>query len=229
MTNTLHRFGPKEDFQDDYILFAMCTRGMNDQGAPEKLRKFLEICARHHPVNMGDGREGGIHRPSRDLNPTVHWRRHDDGSYEKVIEGVTEPTTVAAVFDKIDSLEACLKEVKAADLGLSINIAAVTDAAHQCSLNAGIRRHAVEYSLGFLGDKTKLPDAGTLSLSTMCGHGMVSHAFAQKMIDWVKTGRRSPKECARYMSRFCVCGIFNSHRAERMLSRAGGPAAEHGG
>ena len=94
MTNTLHRFGPKEDFQDDYILFAMCTRGKNDLGAPEKLRKFLEICARHHPVNMGDGKEGGVHRPSKNLNPMVHWRREDDGAYEKVIEGVTEPTTV---------------------------------------------------------------------------------------------------------------------------------------
>jgi hypothetical protein len=222
VTNTLHRFGSKEDFQDDYILFAMCTRGKNDQGAPEKLRRFLEICARHKPVNMGDGREGGVYRPSRELNPTVHWHRADDGSYEKVIQGVTAPTTVAAVFDNLESLEACVKEVKAADLGLSINIAAVTDDANECGLKAGIRRHAVEYSLGFIGDTTRLPDAATLSLSTMCGHGMVSHAFAQKMIDWVKAGRRSPGECARYMSRFCVCGIFNSLRAERLLNRAAG-------
>jgi hypothetical protein len=154
----------------------------------------------------------------------VHWRREDDASYQKVIDGVKEPTTVAAVFDNIDSLEACLKEVKAADLGLSVNIAAATDAAHQCSLKAGIVRHAVEYSLGFLGNPSKLPDAATLSLSTMCGHGMVSHAFAQKMIDWVKTGRRTPAEGARYMARFCVCGIFNSVRAERLLSRARSPA-----
>jgi hypothetical protein len=228
MTNTLHRFGPKEDFEDDYILFAMCTRGKNDQGAPEKLRRFLEICARHDPVNMGDGKDGGIHRPSRNLNPTVHWRRDDDASYRKVIDGVHAPTTVAVVFDKIESLEACLKDVKAADLGLSINIAAATDAANECSLKAGIRRHAVEYSLGFLGNQTKLPDAATLSLSTMCGHGMVSHAFVQKMIDWVKTRRRTPKECARYMARFCVCGIFNSTRAERLLSRSQGAAAKGG-
>jgi hypothetical protein len=98
----------------------------------------------------------------------------------------------------------------------------VTDDANECGLKAGIRRHAVEYSLGFIGDTTRLPDAATLSLSTMCGHGMVSHAFAQKMIDWVKAGRRSPGECARYMSRFCVCGIFNSLRAERLLNRAAG-------
>jgi hypothetical protein len=62
----------------------------------------------------------------------------------------------------------------------------------------------------------------------MCGHGMVSHAFVQKMIDWVKTRRRTPKECARYMARFCVCGIFNSTRAERLLSRSQGAAAKGG-
>ncbi len=55
MTNTLHRFGQPDDLKDDYILFAMCTRGKNDVGAAERLREFLRICARHNPVNMCDG------------------------------------------------------------------------------------------------------------------------------------------------------------------------------
>ena len=46
-----------------------------------------------------------------------------------------------------------------------------------------------------------------------------SDSFAKKMIEWVKTGRRSPAVCARYMSRFCVCGVFNPERAERLLRR----------
>lgn len=219
MTNTLHRFGPAEDFKDDYIVFAMCTRGKNDVGAPERLRKFLEICARHDPVNLGDAKKGGVSRPSRDLNPIAHWRRAEHGSVREVIEGIEEPTTASAVFDDPEKLRACLEEVKAADLGLSINVAALTEATRECAELAGIRRHAVEYSLGFLGNTTKLPDADTLSLMTMCGHGMVSGAFAQKMIEWVRTGRRTPVECARYMSRFCVCGIFNPVRAERLLCR----------
>ena len=33
-------------------------------------------------------------------------------------------------------------------------------------------------------------------LSTMCGHGMVSHNLAKKMIDWVKEGRRTPEQAA---------------------------------
>ena len=43
MTNTLHRFGDAESFKDDYVIFAICSRGMNDQDAVPKLRKFLQM------------------------------------------------------------------------------------------------------------------------------------------------------------------------------------------
>ncbi len=219
MTNTLHRYGPVQEFKDDYIVFAMCTKGKNDIGAPERLRRFLEICARHNPVNLGDARHGGIKRPSRNLKPTAHWNRQDEGSVEQVIAGLDEPTAASAVFDNPAALRDCLAEVKAADLGLSVNVAALTDDADTCCRDAGIQRQAVEYSFGFIGNPAKLPNADTLELSTMCGHGMIANTFAQKMIDWVKTGRKTPQECAGYMSRFCVCGIYNPVRAERLLCR----------
>ena len=53
----------------------------------------------------------------------------------------------------------------------------------------------------------------------MCGHGMVSANFAKKMMDWVKEDRRTPAEAARSMARFCVCGVFNTTRARRILER----------
>lgn len=30
MTNTLHRCGPAASFRDDYVVFAMCSKGRND-------------------------------------------------------------------------------------------------------------------------------------------------------------------------------------------------------
>jgi hypothetical protein len=33
MTNTLHRYGDRTSFRDDYIVFAMCSRGKNDENA----------------------------------------------------------------------------------------------------------------------------------------------------------------------------------------------------
>ncbi len=86
----------------------------------------------------------------------------------------------------------------AANLGISINISAPIDEAERCCRDTGITRHSVEYSLGFCGRVDRLPDATTLELSTMCGHGMLSANFAKKMIDWVKENRRSPAEAARY-------------------------------
>jgi len=75
----------------------------------------------------------------------------------------------------------------------------------------------VEYSLGFHGDLNLLPDRHVLELSTMCGHGMVSHNFAKKMMDWVKEGRRDPQQAATYLAKFCTCGIYNTTRAIRVF------------
>ncbi len=46
MTNTLHRYGDAESFRDDYIVFAIASKGKNDKGAVPKLRRFLEIAYR---------------------------------------------------------------------------------------------------------------------------------------------------------------------------------------
>ena len=220
MTNTLHRFGPAESFRDDYIVFAIASKGRNDQGALPKLRKFLELAVPFQPVNLGDAIHGGALRPSRSMNPSSHWSRDREPDFRAVIEGLDTPTTVAAVFDNRPAAEDFVKAVRAADLGLSVNISTSVDGAEQCCFAAGIPRHSVGYSLGFEGKTEKLPGAKVMLLSTMCGHGMVSHSLAQKMIDWVKEGRRTPEQAASYLTRFCSCGVFNPARAKRVLEDA---------
>jgi hypothetical protein len=217
MTNTLHRFGPAESFSDDYVVFAMCSRGRNDQGSLPRLRKFLEIAVPFKPVNLGDAIHGGALRPSRQMNPTSHWDRDRTLDFQAVIDGLDAPTTVAAVFDNRVAAEDFVKAVREAELGLSVNISTSVDGAEQCCFAAGIPRHSVGYSLGFEGKTDKLPNSKVMLLSTMCGHGMVSHSLAKKMIDWVKEGRRTPEQAASYMTRFCSCGVFNPSRAKRFL------------
>jgi len=226
MTNTLHRYSEHYAFEgapepepvrDDYIVFAMSSRGLNDDNLVEKYRKFLRLALKHNPVNIGDATKGGLLRPRQDMNPAAHWRRDHHPDPAQVIAGIEGHTTVAAVFDNYEAMNAFVDELKAADLGISINISAPIDEARRCCKEAGITRHSVEYSIGFRGRVDKLPDATTLELSTMCGHGMVSANFASKMMEWVKENRRSPEEAARYMARFCICGVFNIARAERIL------------
>src|ERR1700748_3201477 len=121
MTNTLHRFGPAESFQDDYIVFAIASKGKNDEGVLPKLRKFLEMAVPFKPVNLGDAIHGGALRPSRAMNPLAHWNRDTTADYRAVIDGMDALTTAAAVFDNRVAAEDFVKAGKEADLGLSIN------------------------------------------------------------------------------------------------------------
>lgn len=222
MTNTLHRFGEAATFYDDYVVFAIPSRGKNDKGCLPKLKEFLRMAVSFKPVNLGDASHGGALRPSREMSPTSHWNRDMTPDFEAVINGVDTPTTVAAVFDSRVNAEEFVKAVKKADLGLCINISTSIDGAEQCCFAAGIPRHSVGYSLGFEGKTEKLPNTQVLMLSTMCGHGMISHSMAKKMIDWVKEGRRTPEEAVTYMARFCSCGVYNPSRAKRILEDARG-------
>lgn len=216
MTNTLHRYGRAESFRDDFIVFALPCKGKNDDGAVAKLKAFLEICLAHGPVNMGNS-ESSSYRPSRQLGPSVHWGRDLSGEPRGVIDAVERIRTVAAVFDSREKAAACLRDVIAADLGLSVNVATSVDGARQVAAACGIRRHSVEYSLGFSDPHDRLPDRQVLALSTMCGHGMVSASLARKMLDMVHEGRRSPDQAAATLARFCPCGAFNPVRARRLL------------
>jgi hypothetical protein len=220
MTNTLHRYGDRASFRDDYIVFAMCSRGKNDENAVARLRQFLEMALQFNPVNLGDARHGGALRPSRSMSPLAHWRRNTKPDFRAVIEGLDIATTAAAVFDNRPAAEDLMKAARAADLGLSVNISTSIDGAEQCCHAAGLCRHSVGYSLGFEGKTEHLPNEDVLMLSTMCGHGMVSSSLAKKMIDWVKEGRRTPEQAVTYLARFCSCGVFNPSRAVRILKEA---------
>ena len=222
MTHSLHRFGRYEDLTGDYIVFAMPARGINDADAIETQKEFLRLALQHDPVNIGDAKRGGEFRPQEGLNPSVHWRRNSDPDPQAVVDGVEAPGIVAAVFDEYEKMAAFVRALQAADLGVSVNISALADRAEACCNACGITRHSVEYSLGFQGRTDLLPEKSVLELSTMCGHGTISFGLARKMVDRVRSGRRSPKEAARTLARFCVCSIFNPARAERILEGARG-------
>ena len=224
MTNTLHRFGEAGSFRDDFVVFAICSRGRNDHDGVARLKKFLTMALEFGPVNLGDARHGGALRPCYSMNPSSHWKRDATPDFKAVIDGLDIITTAAAVFDDRVKAEDFVKKVKEADLGLCVNISTSIDGAEQCCHAAGIKRHSVGYSLGFEGKTEKLPDTTVLTLMTMCGHGMIASSLAKKMVDWVKEGRRSPEQAVTYLARFCSCGVFNPARAQRILEQARGKA-----
>ena len=219
MTNTLHRYGKADSFKDDYVIFAIPSKGKNDEGSIPKLKEFLKICLRHNPVNIGNGQRG-IMAPQKDLGPRAHWKRSNRPDFNAVIEGVVKPDTVSAVFSNEKDAVECLKEIIKADFGISINISTSVDNAKEAAHKCSISRHSVEYALEVSDPHDHLPNSQILSLSTMCGHGMVSFNLARKMLDMVREGRRTPEEAVETLTRFCPCGVYNPERAKRLLLEA---------
>jgi hypothetical protein len=219
MTNTLHRYGNAESFKDDYIIFAIPSKGKNDEGCIPKLKEFLKICLRHNPVNMGNGQRGVL-APQKNLGPRAHWKRTKQTDFSAVIDGVVKPGTVSAVFSNESDARECLKEIIEADFGISINISTSVENAKATAHKCGISRHSVEYALSVTDPHDHLPNSQILSLSTMCGHGMVSFNLARKMLDMVREGRRTPEQAVETLTRFCPCGVYNPERAKRLLLEA---------
>ena len=219
MTNTLHRYGSAESFCDDYIIFAIPSKGKNDEECIPKLKQFLRICAKCNPCNMGNGNRSAV-APQKGLSPTAHWNRDSTPDWETVIEGVVKPGTVSAVFASEEQARACLQEVIAADFGISVNMSTSVENAKNVAEMCGIKRHSVEYALRFNDPHDHLPNSQVLELSTMCGHGMVSFNMARKMLDMVREGRRTPKQAVTTLVRLCPCGVYNPDRALRLLNDA---------
>lgn len=223
MTNTLHRFGKPEELKDDYIVFTLARPGTNDIGSVAKAREFLKIALKYHPVNFtGESRNGPVFRPEKNLNLfRLYVRgRKEIVPPELVMDEMEPPGRALIVFDNTPALEAFLKEIKEIDSGLSVNVSSLVDDFKEIARRTGILAHSINYSLGFRGNLYRLPDQQVLALTTMCGHGLIAGSFAKKMIDGVKEKRLTPEKAAGYMAKFCVCGAFNTSRAERLLHEA---------
>jgi hypothetical protein len=168
---------------------------------------------------MGNGDLSAYH-PSQGADPATDEKRDLALDYNAVIEGISKPNSVAAEFDTKEKVVAAMRDVIKADLGLSINLSTSIEQAHECCRETGLKRHSVEYSLGFLDRHNHLANSQVLEISTMCGHGLVSNNLAEKMIADVKENRRTPEEAAAYLACFCPCGVYNPARAKRLLEEA---------
>ena len=201
MTHSLHRLGTPENLGNDYVIFAMSAKGVNEENSAVQLRRFMEIALEYDPVNAGDMKTGNILTHSR----------------EDILDNVQDVSIVHAVFVDEASVAAVLRDVKQADLGVSIVISGLMDGVERCANAAGARRHTVEWSIGIWGRTDLLPSEEVMQITTMCGHGMVAAALVERLVLEVKRERMSAEEAALQLARPCVCGIFNPVRASMLL------------
>ena len=199
MTHSLHRFG--SHLEDEIVFILTPSKGINADGAGEKIRKFLDIIVSHHPVHFGDDRVGN---------------RYTAG-YEKLVQNLEGITNIHAVFNDLKSAQGALNDIVAADLGLSVVVSGFFEEAAGCCKAAGIDYHSIEHSLGIWGNKRLLPNEKSLEILTMCGHGLVSANLIKQLADEVRNNEKTAEAAAEEMARLCLCGIFNTERAVLIL------------
>ncbi len=201
MTHTLHRRGTPENLANDYIVFAMSAKGINEKDSATKMRQFMRIAQRYNPVNMGDMKTGNTYSVDT----------------EKVMADIKDTSIVHAVFTDLETVAKVVQEVKDADLGMSVVISGLFDSAKECCQKTGLTLHTIEHSLDIWGKTEKLAPGDVLEIATMCGHGMVAANLVVSMAEDIEAGRLSPEEAAEELAKQCCCGIFNPVRAAELL------------
>ncbi len=203
MTHTLHRRGPRERREGEYIVCTMSAKNFNEEGSAERMKAFLEILLKHRPVNYGDMVTGNCY-----VKPQA-----------EIVGNIQSTSIVHGVFTDEQEVVRILKELKEADLGVSVVVTGIHDETETACRHSGIAKHTVENSLGVFGQYRKLPADEILQLTTMCGHGMVPANLVERVLVQIKRGKKTPREGALELTRPCHCGIYNPIRAERLLRR----------
>jgi len=195
--------GSIESLQDDYVVMLMSSKGINREGSGPKFRRFLQMALDHGAIKIGDAGLGN---------------EYHQGGVNKVLEKVCDRSVVVhAVFKDAGTVTTFLQAIKEVNLGLSVVISGLFDQVAKICRQLGLEKHTVNQSLGRWGRTDKLPPPEILEVNTMCGHGMVSVKLIQDVVDDLKKGRCTPEEGAERLFRPCQCGVFNPHRAARLL------------
>lgn len=203
MTHTNHRQGNRESLSQDYVVLMMASRGINDNEAGPKVQEFLRMGYKYGPVNAGPARTGDRFMSDR----------------EKLVDRLARASIAHLVFDGREKVEAFIKELVKADLGLSVVVSGLFDEVDGICQSAGIKRHTAQCSLGVWGNVDSLPGDEVLDITTMCGHSMISFNLVRRMVSEIRKGSLSLEEASRKLARPCSCGVFNPKRAEDLLQK----------
>lgn len=100
MTHTLHRVKTVEGRTNDYVVLIMPARSINNQNCVEVYKKYIDLLAPFHPVNMGGIGIGNL----------------ATNTIEELRENVTaEAPMLHAVFKDRDTLVEVMKALREAD------------------------------------------------------------------------------------------------------------------
>ena len=173
------------------------ARGPSKPNPLPALKRFLQIALQYKPVNLGD-RQKWRSLPSVEVHESAGaldagqlagfpgGDRWSDGRHH-LRRRLRQP----------QAAEQFLERVRQEDLGLSVNISTSVQGARGLLPFRRTSRGTASATRSASRARPKTcPTDRVLMLSTMCGHGMISHSLAKKMIDFVKENRRTPEQAA---------------------------------
>lgn len=226
MTHTHHRRGSRESLERDYVVLSMIDPAVKPQhsyGGPlgPRVRKSLEICGRHGPVALLAKADGRRLRYLEGWSPDMDSGAHHVSTLREIVEceELADEGIGHAVYTDRESVTGVLKELKEADLGISVVVSGIFDEVFEACREAGVEPHTVNMSLGTWGRTELLPEPTIMELCTMCGHAMVSPRLAEAMIERVRKGTKTPEEAAVELGKQCTCNIYNTVRAAEIIRR----------
>ena len=224
MTHTHHRRGSRESLEGDYVVLSMIDPAVKAQhtfGGPlgPRVRRSLEICERHGPVALLARTSGRRLRYLKGWEPEMDSGVHRVSNLKEIVrcEELADDGIGHAVYTDRDAVKEVLKELKEADLGISVVVSGVFDEVFEACREVGIEPHTVNMSLGTWGRTELLPEPPVLELCTMCGHAMVSPRLVESMVNLVRRGAKTPEDAAVELGKQCTCNIYNTVRAAEII------------
>ena len=202
MTHSLHRRGSRESLKNDYVLLCTPAKGVNNNGAKEKLLRVLDIVMEIGPSNIGFYGYGSM------LSGI---------SIDEVKKNFHDNSRVRCTFDDKDKIREALSRINSEGMGLSITVSGLIDEVEEMGRELGLKPHTINIACGCYGKINRIPSRETLELSTMCGHGMISYSLVESVKDRLRTREIDENEAIRMIGEPCTCGIYNPTRARNIL------------
>ncbi len=199
MTHTLNRTGLSEDRPGEEIVFLCMVHCKQKPQKANEMKTVAQMVLRHGPDNI-------IGAPL--------------GFDQATIESFApQAGIITAVFsDKNKAVDLC-REIKGQDMGLSVVISALYKDVRDICQQLKLKEHTYHVSLGIFGRTELLPEKEVLTVTTQCGHHMVSPNLVRRLVDKVRRGKIASQDAAELLTRPCVCGIVNPNRVKGILEK----------
>lgn len=221
MTHTHHRRGNRESLTGDWVILAMTQAEVPAQrvNIDERFNKLVAICAKHNPVGIASRDTSGVtHRYQKGWDKSMDSGVHLSATIDEVVKDAS--LLRHAVYTRKNDVLAVVKELKEANLGISVVVSGVLDEVFDVCKKADTGPHTVNMSGETLGKTELMPEPEILELVTMCGHAFISRHLARYLINRVKQGNISPEDAAVELGKQCTCNIFNVVRGADLVRKA---------